>query len=55
MRRAESVKAYLVSKGTEQNRVYTEGKGEKQPVSGERCRKMGEAGQRQQECRLHRA
>jgi OOP family OmpA-OmpF porin len=26
------VKAYLVSKGVEANRVYTEGKGEKQPV-----------------------
>ena len=33
VRRAESVKAYLVSKGIEPNRVYTEGKGEKQPVA----------------------
>ena len=33
VRRAESVKAYLVSKGIEANRVYTEGKGEKQPVA----------------------
>ena len=33
VRRAESVKAYLVSKGLEPNRVYTEGKGEKQPVA----------------------
>ena len=33
MRRAESVKAYLTSKGLEANRVYTEGKGEKQPVA----------------------
>jgi OOP family OmpA-OmpF porin len=33
VRRAESVKAYLVSKGVEPNRVYTEGKGEKQPVA----------------------
>ena len=33
VRRAESVKAYLVSKGLEANRVYTEGKGEKQPVA----------------------
>ncbi|MCF8175206.1 MAG: OmpA family protein [Burkholderiaceae bacterium] len=32
-KRAESVKAYLVSKGVEPNRVYTEGKGEKQPVT----------------------
>jgi OOP family OmpA-OmpF porin len=33
VRRSEAVKAYLVSKGVEQNRVYTEGKGEKQPVA----------------------
>ncbi|WP_027996000.1 outer membrane protein OmpA [Simplicispira psychrophila] len=33
MRRSEAVKAYLVSKGIEKNRVYTEGKGEKQPVA----------------------
>jgi OOP family OmpA-OmpF porin len=33
VRRAEAVKAYLVSKGVEKNRVYTEGKGEKQPVA----------------------
>ncbi len=33
VRRAEAVKAYLVSKGIERNRVYTEGKGEKQPVA----------------------
>ncbi len=33
LRRAEAVKAYLVSKGIEKNRVYTEGKGEKQPVA----------------------
>ena len=36
VRRAESVKAYMVSKGVEQNRVYTEGKGEKQPVASNR-------------------
>ncbi|AGW89178.1 MULTISPECIES: outer membrane protein OmpA [Cupriavidus] len=30
IRRAESVKAYLVSKGVEANRVYTEGKGKRQ-------------------------
>jgi OOP family OmpA-OmpF porin len=33
LRRAEAVKAYMVSKGIEANRVYTEGKGEKQPVA----------------------
>ena len=32
-RRAASVKSYLVSKGVEANRVYTEGKGKKQPVT----------------------
>ncbi len=31
--RSEAVKAYLVSKGIEKNRIYTEGKGEKQPVA----------------------
>jgi OmpA-OmpF porin, OOP family len=38
VRRAESVKAYLVSKGIEGNRVYTEGKGEKQPVAENKTR-----------------
>ena len=33
VQRSEAVKAYLVSKGIEKNRVYTEGKGEKQPVA----------------------
>ena len=32
-RRAEAVKAYLVSKGIESNRIYTEGKGLTQPVA----------------------
>jgi OmpA-OmpF porin, OOP family len=36
VRRAEAVKGYLVSKGIEKNRVYTEGKGEKQPVADNR-------------------
>ena len=33
VKRSEAVKNYLVSKGVEKNRVYTEGKGEKQPVA----------------------
>ena len=33
VRRSEAVKAYLVSKGIEKNRVYTEGKGKKQPIA----------------------
>jgi OmpA-OmpF porin, OOP family len=31
--RSNAVKDYLVSKGIEKNRVYTEGKGESQPVA----------------------
>lgn len=38
VRRAESVKRYLVSKGIEANRVYTEGKGEKQPAYSNKTR-----------------
>ena len=33
VRRAEAVKAYLVSKGIEPNRIYTEGKGLTQPIA----------------------
>ena len=33
VKRSDAVKAYLVTKGIEKNRVYTEGKGEKQPVA----------------------
>jgi len=33
VRRAEAVKSYLIGKGVDKNRVYTEGKGEKQPVA----------------------
>jgi OOP family OmpA-OmpF porin len=38
IRRSEAVKAYLVGKGVEPNRVYTEGKGEKQPVADNKTR-----------------
>lgn len=38
-KRAAAVKAYLVSKGIEANRIYTEGKGEKQPVTAGKCGK----------------
>lgn len=33
LRRAEAIKAYLMSKGVAQERVFTEGKGESQPVA----------------------
>ncbi len=33
VRRAEAVKAHLVSKGIEPNRIYTEGKGKSQPIA----------------------
>jgi len=37
-KRAAAVKSYLVAKGIEANRVYTEGKGEKQPKTGNTCK-----------------
>lgn len=37
-KRAAAVKEYLVAKGIEANRVYTEGKGKSQPVTGDTCK-----------------
>lgn len=40
-KRAASVKDFLVAQGIPANKVYTEGKGETQPVSGDACKNMG--------------
>jgi len=40
-KRANAVKDFLVSKNVPANRVYTEGKGKSQPVTGDQCKKMG--------------
>jgi OOP family OmpA-OmpF porin len=47
VRRADAVKAYLVSKGIEPNRIYTEGKGKAQPIAD--CTAEGRAKNRRVE------
>lgn len=37
-RRANAVKAYLVSKGVPANKIFTEGKGKKQPIASNKTR-----------------
>lgn len=41
--RANSVKAYLVTKGIPADKIYTEGKGKANPVTGKTCDKIGGA------------
>src|SRR5438094_5140834 len=39
-KRAEAVKEYLASKGVEQNKVRSEGRGKSEPVTGDECKGM---------------
>lgn len=48
LRRSDAVKAYLVDKGIEKNRIYTEGKGETSPVADNKT-KAGRAQNRRVE------
>ncbi|MGE8655411.1 MAG: outer membrane protein OmpA [Achromobacter sp.] len=50
-RRAASVKAYLVSKGIDPNRIYTEGKGKKNPIASNKT-KEGRAQNRRVEIEI---
>ncbi|QVQ29518.1 outer membrane protein OmpA [Achromobacter deleyi] len=50
-RRAASVKAYLVSKGIDPNRIYTEGKGKLQPIASNKT-KEGRAQNRRVEIEI---
>lgn len=40
-KRAAAVKDFLVGQGIAANKVYTEGKGEAQPITGKTCEKLG--------------
>ena len=48
VRRAESVKTYLMSKGIADSRIFTDGKGETQPVTGSEC--QGKTSRALKEC-----
>lgn len=48
VRRAESVKAYLMSRGIPESSIFTDGKGETQPVTGTAC--DGKSGQALRAC-----
>jgi len=37
-RRAEAVKAYLITQGIDASRIYTEGKGKSMPITGDSCK-----------------
>ncbi|MDR2240127.1 MAG: OmpA family protein [Zoogloeaceae bacterium] len=49
-KRAEAVKSYLVDKGVEPSRIYTEGKGEREPVTGDQCGKSEKRSKQLVEC-----
>ena len=40
-RRAAAVKAFLIEQGVPAEKVFIEGKGERQPVTGDKCNKLG--------------
>lgn len=40
-RRAEAVKAYLIGKGVDAGRIHAEGRGEREPVTANACRRLG--------------
>jgi OOP family OmpA-OmpF porin len=40
-RRAAAVRAFLIEQGVPADKVFSEGRGESQPVTGDQCQKMG--------------
>jgi len=41
-KRANAMKDFLISQGIDANRIYAEGKGESQPVTGDTCKNLGQ-------------